>query len=88
MLLVVLGVTWLTGLILASLLVSTTASVGLQAEPGGELTLPYCVVDTGQKSIFSDQGQLLKTRSQASLSSARTPNIKVLRPGTHRAPTG
>ena len=23
--------------------------------------LPYCVVDTGQKSIFSDRGQLLKT---------------------------
>ena len=38
-----------------------TAPCWAQAEPEGQNPrLPYCVVDTGQKSIFSDQGQLLK----------------------------
>jgi len=33
-----------------------------QTEPTAQPpALPYCVVDTGQKSIFSDAGQLLKT---------------------------
>jgi hypothetical protein len=48
-------------MILASLLVPAASLCWAQAEPRGELTLPYCVVDTGQTSIFSDQGQLLKT---------------------------
>ncbi len=48
-------------MMLALLLVFITAPCRAQAEPGGQNPpLPYGVVDTGQKSIFSDQGQLLK----------------------------
>ena len=32
------------------------------APRGAQPAVPYCVVDTGQRSIFSDEGQLLKGR--------------------------
>ena len=52
--------TKIAGIVPALLLVAAAIPSQAQEQSKGQrLALPYCVVDTGQKNIFNDRGQLL-----------------------------